>query len=158
MRVLVLAAAFAAVSCAHYTPYTAQQLIDRGTHCIAGVSAAQALDGSATALTTLGYTVTLKNAEQGVVKTAPKTIMVSATGVGNSANATDDGIAWSIQIETAGGDVVLHAVPRAFRNGSEIHDEGIWVAEVMDSKFQDLWNEIDSTLGVKPAPAPAAAK
>jgi hypothetical protein len=44
-------------------------------------------------------------------------------------------------------------VPRGFRNGSEIDQEGVWVAEVMDAKFRDLWREIENNLGVLQAPA-----
>lgn len=135
------------LGCVHYTPYTFEQLAERGTHRVFGRMPDQAIEACAAALETLGYRVTVKNAEQGLVKTAPHSIMTSVAGGRGYARVTEDGLAWAIQVEKAGNDVVLYAAPRGFRNGSEFKDEGMWVAEVMDAKFQDLWNEIDSTMG-----------
>lgn len=71
------------------------------------------------------------------MKTSPATMMTSATGNASQAEVVEDGLAWSLAVEATGGDVVVHATPRGFRNGSEVHDEGMWVAEVMDAKYRE---------------------
>lgn len=143
-----------AAACAHYTVLSQAQLAERGTHRYTNTTRETATEACATALATLGYRVTVKEPDTGIVKTAPASIMTSATGGRGYANITDDGLAWSIVVEPSGGDVILHATPRGFRNGSELRDESMWVAEVMDAKFRDLWREIDGTLGARLPPKP----
>jgi hypothetical protein len=147
---LVLAAALAtlAPACVSYHPLTPAELSLRGTHRYPGVARERATDACAVALATLGYQVTLKEPESGVIKTAPKVIMVSATGGPGYANATEDGLAWSVDVEQAGSDSVVHATPRGFRNGTEMHEENMWVAEAIDGKFDDLWHEVDGVLKI----------
>lgn len=139
--------------CAHYTPYTAPQLAAKGTHPARGQSVASTVEAAAVSLTTLGYRITVKDTERGIVKTSARPIMTSATTSGGqysaSSEVVEDGLAWALLVEADGSGAVVHATPRGFRNGSELHDEGMWVAEVMDAKFNDLWAELDSTLGVK---------
>ena len=147
-------------SCAHsphYTAYTAPQLAAKGTHQVAGKDVAATVEALVVSLTTLGYRVTLKDPERGIVKTSAKPMMTSSTTVATgsqysataSSEVVEDGLAWALQVEASGSDAVVHATPRGFRNGSEMHAEGMWVPEVMDPKFLDLWSELDSTLGVK---------
>jgi hypothetical protein len=146
-----------ASGCVHYTPYTAPQLAAKGTHPAPGQNVASTVEAVAVSLTTLGYRVTVKDAERGIVKTSAKPIMTSATTTASggqysataSSEVVEDGLAWALSIEADGSGAVVHATPRGFRNGTELHDEGMWVAEVMDAKFNDLWNELDSTLGLK---------
>ena len=145
---LVLLSSFLVIACGHYTVLTPAQVAERGTHRYANVSREAGTEACATALSTLGYKVTVKRTESGVVRTAPATIMVSATGGAGYANASEDGLAWGIVVEPSGADVVVHATPRGFRNGSELHDANMWTAEIMDAKFQDLWREVDGTLNV----------
>jgi hypothetical protein len=153
MRSFVLCCFLALVvpACGHYTVLSPAQLTERGTHRYGNTSREKATEACATALSTLGYKVTVKQPESGIVKTAPASMMTSATGGAGYANVTEDGLAWSLVVEPSGSDVVIHAKPRGFRNGSEMQDEGMWVAEVMDGKFGDLWREIDGTLGVQPS-------
>jgi hypothetical protein len=146
--VLCSALAFVIPACGpHYTTLSPAQLTERGTHRYANATREKATEACAVALATLGYKVTVKQPESGVVKTAPSSIMTSATGGAGYADVTEDGLAWSIAIDSAGSDVVVHATPRGFRNGSEVRDDGMWVAEVMDAKFGDLWREMGATLG-----------
>ena len=133
-------------SCASYTPLSQKQLTDMGTHRFAKVNRAKLTEASAVALETLGYRVTLKQPAAGVVKTSPTTVMTSATGHAHAASVTQDGLAWTLRIEQTGSGAVVRATPRGYRNGSEMRRDGMWVAEVMDQKFQDLWREIDTTL------------
>jgi hypothetical protein len=143
-----------AAGCQSYTVLSPAQLSAKGTHRYGNSSKEQVTGACTTALTTLGYKVTVSEPGSGVVKTAPSSIMTSATGGAGYANVTDDGLAWSIVVEATDGGIVVHATPRAFRNGTEIHEKGIWVAEVMDAKFADLWRELDETLGAKAVVAP----
>ncbi|MDB5220426.1 MAG: hypothetical protein JWO86_8353 [Myxococcaceae bacterium] len=144
-----------AAGCQSYTVLSPAQLTAKGTHRYGGNASREQVTGACTtALTTLGYKVTVSEPASGIVKTAPSSIMTSATGGAGYANVTDDGLAWSIVVESAGESIIVHATPRAFRNGTEIHEKGIWVAEVMDAKFADLWRELDETLRAKAVAAP----
>ena len=145
------------LACIHYTTLTPTQLSERGTRRYANTSSEKALKACADSLSTLGYKVTVVQPESGIIKTAPHSIMTSATGGAGYANVTDDGLAWAVAVEQSGNDVVVHATPRGFRNGSEVHEDGMWVAEVMDAKFKDLWNEIDQNLGTVGVGAPVRA-
>ena len=136
-------------ACASYTPLNQSELSERGTHRYPNVSRERLTEASATALATLGYRVTVKQSRKGLVRTAPATIMTSAYGTNYAANLQEDGLAWSMRIDKSGKGAVIHAQPRGFRNGSEYHDDGMWVAEVMDAKFKDLWREIDSSLAAE---------
>ena len=155
-RALTAVLSLFASACVHYTPYTAVQLAEKGTHAAPGQSVASTVEAVAVSLATLGYRVTVKDPERGIVKTSAKPIMTSATTTVSggeytatgSSEVVEDGLAWALRVEADGSGAVVHATPRGFRNGSEIHDEGMWVAEVMDAKFQDLWSELDSTLGI----------
>ena len=146
-----------AAGCQSFTVLSPAQLSAKGTHRYGNSSKEQVTGACTVALTTLGYKVTVSEPAAGIVKTAPSSIMTSATGGPGYANVTDDGLAWSIVVESAGGSIVVHATPRAFRNGTEVHKEGIWVAEVMDAKFADLWRELDETLRAKAIAAPPHA-
>jgi hypothetical protein len=150
---LVASLAVATPACAEvFHPLTPAALAERGTHRYPGVDRDKATDACAVALETLGYKVTMKDPATGLVKTAPKTIMVSAVGHGATADVTEDGLAWSLAVEQSGSDVVVHATPRGFRNGSEMHEENVWVAEAIDSKFDDLWHEVDGVLRLPTTP------
>ncbi len=151
----------APLACANYTPITPAQLVERGTHRYANVTVEKATQGCATALATLGYKVTVTEAQSGVVKTAPLAFTATATTkasaqkdplTGNvSAHAetemTQDGLAWRVAVEGTGADVIVRLTPRAYRNGSEITEGEIWIAEVMDAKFRDVWREVDAAVG-----------
>ena len=130
-------------------PLTPAQLADLGAHRYPGVTREHATEACAAALATLGYNVTVREPATGIIKTAPRTIATTATGGRYSASVTDDGLAWTVAVEPSGSDVVVHVTPRGYRNGSEVHAENMWVAEVMNDKFKDLWTEVDSNLGAR---------
>ena len=153
MKAFVLCVFFAVAAPGCFPPVlTPAQLTERGTRRYANVRREKATEAAATALATLGYVVTVEDRASGVVKTAPLKILSTMTitdGEG-SATTTEDRLAWILTVEASGPDVVVHAVPRGFRNGSELHDANMWQAEVMNAKFQDLWREIDETLRMGP--------
>src|SRR5262249_50776534 len=72
--------ALPAPACSHHTVLSPAQLSERGTHRYANTSREKATEACAIALATLGYNVTVKQPEPGIVKTAPASIMTSATG------------------------------------------------------------------------------
>ena len=76
--------------------------------------------------------------------------MVTATssysGNSGSAEVQDDSLAWTVQVTNGSGGAHIRAVPRGFRNGSEMRGDDIWVAKVIDPKFDDFWHEVDSNL------------
>jgi hypothetical protein len=143
---LLLAAAAPACGGPSYHPLTPAQLAQRGTRRYPNLTREQATKASAAALATLGFEVTVTDVSAGVVRTAPKVIQVSAVGGYGYASAIEDGLAWSVHVDSAGKDAVVHCTPRAFRNGTEMHDPNVWVAEAIDDKFRDFWHELDGDL------------
>ena len=139
--------------CYHYHLLTPAELASRGTRQFSQTTQTQAVEATASALETLGYKVTLKVPETGLLKTAPKVFVVYATGNASSATAHEDAVAWNVQVEPASTGVVIHASPRGFRNGTEITERGM-PDVVIEPKFRDLWKEISSSLG---SPAVEAA-
>jgi len=131
-----------------YHPLTPAQLAQRGTRSYSNLTREQATEASAAALATLGFEVTVTDVSAGVVKTAPKVMHVTAVGGYGYASAIEDGLAWSIQVDSAGKDAVVHCTPRAFRNGAEMYAPNVWVAEAIDDKFRDFWHELDGDLHV----------
>jgi len=155
-RLLALALGIALSACAtgpHVHPLTEAQLAERGTHRYPSADVGTVTNACARALAALGYDVVTRDEQQGVVKTAPKTFEVRVVGNGYYAQASEDGLAWNVQVEGSASGAVLHATPRAFRNGSEIRRRDVWVAEAIDDKFADLWSEMDGALSAKPLAA-----
>ncbi len=158
-NVLIGLSAVLLSACTHYQILTSEQLSERGTKTYKGVSVEKSIEATLAALETLGYNITLKEvkAKMALIKTAPLDVMTSATGTASgtanhsviAANVTRDGLSWALLIRPDGNDVRINARPKAYRNGAEMTGEGIFVAEVMDPRFRDLWNEIDSILNMK---------
>lgn len=123
--------------CTTYQVLTSDQLSERGTKVYKGVSVERSIEATLAALKVLGYDVTLKEvkAKMALIKTAPM---------------NRDGVSWALLIRPDGDDVQIKARPKAYRNGAEMTGEKVFVAEVMDPRFRDLWNEIDGLLVGKP--------
>jgi len=144
MKTAMLSLSLLFAGCFHML--TPTELSDRGTRVFKKVAVSRATNACAEALETLGYKVTVKALEVGMVTTAPKVIMVSASGGNGYAAMTEDALSWSVNVKTKGNVLRVHAVPRGFRNGSDISQRGM-PDVVIDPKFNDLWNELASTLG-----------
>lgn len=159
----------AATGCVSYTVLGPAELQQRGTRSFAGVSREAAVEASAVALESLGYRVTQRAADAGLVKTAPKEIFAEAhtdtdvkrspisdrvSGAESTTTVQRDALAWTLRITPSGDGVTILATPRAYRNGDEIDDPNAFVAEVMDPKFAALWREVGDSMGTaQPAPA-----
>jgi hypothetical protein len=152
---------------------TPAELQAHGTRRYPNVARDKVVDACATALANLGYDVTQKTPEMGQVRTKPKTVGVSArtSSVGSTYHSsrrysttydnsvttqTTAALAWNVLAEASGPDVVVHLTPRAYQNGAEVHEEGIWIGSATDALFNDLFAEIDATLGVQTAPSTPA--
>lgn len=138
----LLLVALAAACAIGVTPLSKADLDKRSTRSFPAVTVAKAVEASRVALATLGYSVTLTNPSLGLVKTGPR-IMYSR-------DAQRDELAWTLHVEAVGAGVLVRAVPRAFRNGTEMTGENVWVAEIIDPKFNDLWRELGSTISAMP--------
>jgi hypothetical protein len=132
-----------------YTQLTPQDLEQRGTRGFPNVSIEGAVAATASALSTLGYVVTLKSANPGLVKTAPRQVSTSATGGRYNAQLITDELSWSIEVFSDQGMTWLRATPHAFRNGAEMGGTA-FVAEVLDPRFNDLWRELTETMSMRP--------
>jgi hypothetical protein len=103
---------------------------------------AQVLDASVVALRTMGFEVVV--AEGGTVKTAPKPIMVTASGGGGVAYAASNDMAWDLTFESAGDGTKVHAVPRMISAGTSY--DGPVQADYIEKAMADLFKEIQSNL------------
>jgi hypothetical protein len=130
-RILLTLVLAAAAGCIHVLK--PNEIAQRGTRPYPNVTQEQATEASAQAMTTLGFQVTQKDAQNGLVRTAPKAFMESAhataVGSGNTATASavsyEDAIAWDIKIDSSSDGVVLHAMPRAYTNGNDVTERGL---------------------------------
>ncbi len=64
--------------------------------------------------------------------------------------ASRDEISWTLNFRDAGNVVTVRAIPRGYKNGSEVTGDKVWVDRVLDPRFNDLWNELSATLQVAP--------
>jgi hypothetical protein len=102
---------------------------------------------SVTALKTLGFEVVVEDAESGIVKTAPKPLVATASGTATTAIAVTNDLAWTIEVATASEGVDVQAIPRASSGGQSY--DGPYDADYMEKVIVDLFLEIESNLGPK---------
>jgi hypothetical protein len=127
-----------------------EELEQRTTRHFPAATRQQAVEACSTALATLGYEVTFKQLERGIIRTSPKVIVRRAHGYGGHAVASEDALGWAISVTPVDQGVRIAARPRAFRNGRENNIP--WVAHVIDGLFRDLWKEIEQMLGSAVSP------
>jgi hypothetical protein len=137
--------ALAAVGCGR--TITADQVKALGKRTYPGRSRAELVGASSIALKTLGYEVVVEDAESGVIKTAPKPLVATASGTSTSAIAVTNDLAWMIEVTADGDGVAVQATPRATSGGQAY--EGPYNADYMEKAIVDLFKEIESNL--KPA-------
>ncbi|GAC1361134.1 MAG: hypothetical protein NVSMB47_13570 [Polyangiales bacterium] len=124
---------------------TPAEIEQHGTRPYPTKSRAQVVKASAAALQTLGFEVVVVDEQHGWVKTAPKVMQTHAVGNAYGATAIQDSLAWTLEIDAAGSGALVHAHPRAYRNGQSL-DERNMLAAYMERAFNDLFREIDSNL------------
>ena len=152
--------------CTSYTVLGPAEMQQRGTRSFPGVTREKAVEASAVALESLGYKVTQRSADAGLVKTAPLEIFVEAhteteversvitdrvSGAQSTTTAQRDALAWTLRVTPSGDGVTILATPRAYRNGDAIDDPNAFVAEIMDPKFAGLWREVGDSMTVAQA-------
>ena len=121
------------------------------TDVATGMRAAEA------ALRTLGFEVTVVSAETGIVKTAPRDFMSSASGARNQATVYRDELAWTVTLTAAGDKLPVKASPKAYTNGNPVPPDRI-PAEALDPKFTAFWNELDAAMITARTPPAEAAR
>jgi hypothetical protein len=138
--VLALSAVPTFVACAR--TLTPEQVSELGKKSYPTHAPEAVMKASVTALRTLGFEIVV--AEGGQVKTAPKPVMVTASGGGGVAYAASNDIAWTLTIEPAGDGSSVHAVPRMITGGTSY--DGPVDAAYMEKAVADLFKEIESNL------------
>ena len=154
--VLLFLAALVLLAAACARTITPAEIERKGTKPYPKQGRAQLVQATSVALKTLGFDVTVSDPNAGKVKTAPKTIQVTAVGSRYSATAYSDSLAWVIDVtpDSSGGSV-LRARPRAYRNGVPL-DETNLTASYMDRAFRDLFREIEDNIPGYVATTPPA--
>ena len=113
----------------------------------AGRKRDELVKASVIALKTLGFQVVVEDAESGVVKTAPKPLVATASGSASTAIAVTNDLAWTIEVTPAGEGVDVQATPRASSGGPSY--DGPYDADYMEKAVADLFKEIESNLKPK---------
>ncbi|HEY3495141.1 MAG TPA: hypothetical protein VGK73_10665 [Polyangiaceae bacterium] len=129
---------------------TAAEVQTLGKRPFPGRTRAEVVKASVIALRTLGYEVIVSDEATGQVKTAPKQMVVTASGSANTAVAVSNDLAWMLEVSEAPDGVVVQATPRATSGGQSY--DGPYNADYMEKVIADLFKEIQSNL---PAGAPA---
>jgi hypothetical protein len=126
-------------------PLTPAELDRNENHSYPGRSRAQVYRATATALRSLGYEITLADDGAGRIKTAPKLITATAHGSGSGAVATENSVAWNIDVTSASGGAALRAEPRGYSGGQVVPPNQI-NGMYLKKLFATLYGEIDSDL------------
>jgi ABC-type uncharacterized transport system auxiliary subunit len=124
---------------------TAAEITQLGTRAYPRQSPGQLLKASTVALKTLGFQIAVVDPGALRVKTAPKVQQVHAVGGAYSASTIADSLAWTIDVSVDHGVAVVHAQPRAFRNGLPLDETNI-TATYMERAFDQLFREIEENL------------
>jgi hypothetical protein len=133
---------------------TPAELQDWGTRTYAGTTTAAAFKASNSAVRALGYDVASSDAGSGQLRTAPKVVVVTASGNEYSATAVSNSLAWDIDVSQGSQGVVIHATPRGYSAGQSIPATK-FSASYAKKAFETLFSEIEHDLGVAPPPSNA---
>ena len=147
--VLVVALAMTAcVSAMQPRTLTTAELAQRGTRMYSA-DVVTGMKAAIVALQTLGYEITVNDPGTGMIKTAPRDIMVAAyNGV-----LTRDELAWVLVVTPTASGIQVTATPHAYSNGTEVPPHQIPAVSI-EPKFTTLWNELDADMKVVAAAAP----
>lgn len=129
-------------------PATPAELQDWGTRTYSGTSKAAAFKACVTAVRTQGYDVVTADAGLGQVRTAPKTVSVTAVATSSyTAAATSNQLAWDLDVTTSPAGTVVHATPRGYSAGQEVPATKMNSAYVKKA-LETLFSEIERDMGV----------
>lgn len=140
---VVFGVAIAPAACA--PALTPSDVERNGTRTYAGTTREQALRASVAALRSLGYETALVDEGAGRVKSAPKLLVVHASGSRYSARATGSSLAWDIDVSTGNRGAVVRARPRAYEGGQSVPPSKM-NGEYMKRLYETLFTEIESNL------------
>jgi hypothetical protein len=148
----LLVATLSLVACRTVTP---AELHDWGTRTYAGTTKAAAFKASFDAVRTLGYDVATADAGAGQIRTAPKVVVVTASGNQYGATAVANSLAWDIDVTQGSQGIDVHATPRGYSAGQSIPPTRM-SASYAKQAFETLFGEIERDMGVA-APASSAS-
>lgn len=140
---LVLGGAIAQTACA--PPLTAANVEEWGTRSYAGATRRIAFRATVGALKSLGYETAIVDEGVGRIKTAPKLLVVHASGSRYGARATGSSLAWDVDVTVAGGAAIIRARPRGDEGGQGVPIERM-NAEYVKRMYDALFTEIESNL------------
>ena len=149
----LLLVTYALVGCV--IPLSPADLERDENHFYPGRSKAQLYKATLTALQTTGFQVVVNDQGGGKLKTAPKVITATAYGNSYGAVATENAIAWSIDVMPAAGGAALRAEPRAYSGGQLIPPSSV-NGDYLERLFGTLYGAVDENLpgGTPPPPPP----
>jgi hypothetical protein len=128
---------------------TANELAQRGTR-VYSADVPTGMRAAAVALQTLGFEITVNDPASGTIKTAPRDMMMSASG----STVYRDELAWVVVVTAdATRGIQVLATPHAYSNGTEVAPTEI-PADAIEPKFATLWNELDADMKQMAAATP----
>jgi hypothetical protein len=155
MIVLAFALGTSAVTTGCAPTLTPADIDHYGVRSYPGASKAQAFKASVAALKSLGSDTALVDEAGGRVKSAPKLMVVHASGNEYSARATGSSLAWDIEVTAESSGAVVHATPRGYEGGQSVPTSRM-NADYMKRTWDTLFSEIESSLPRKVASTHAA--
>ncbi len=148
---LAILVAIATSSCV--MPLSPADLARNENHYYPGRTRAQVYKAAVTALRTTGFQVVVNDEGAGKIKTAPKVITATAYGNSYGAVATENAIAWSIDMLTAPNGCAIHAEPRGYSGGQVLAPDSM-NGDYLERLFGTLYGAIDENLPPPPPGAP----
>ena len=135
------------------------QLEQHEAHAYPGHTKAQVFSAATSALRSLGYEIVTSDAATGRIKTAPKLVTVTAYGSSSTAVASDNSLAWTLEVSSGADGALLHAEPRGYTAGNLV-DASRMNGSFLERSFATLYGEIDddmpgadSKAAAKPSPS-----
>jgi hypothetical protein len=141
-------------------PMSPAQLAQHEEHPYPGHTKAQVFSAATSALRSLGYEIVTSDAASGRIKTAPKLMTVTAYAGSSTAVASDNSLAWTLEVSSGDDGALLHAEPRGYSAG-QLVDASRMNGSFLERSFATLYGEIDDDMpgrDAKPAAKPFASK
>jgi hypothetical protein len=137
---IAIVALTACVSVMRPRMLTASELAQRGTR-VYSTDATTAMRAATVALQSLGFEITISDSASGTIKTAPRDIMMAASG----GALYRDELAWTLTISSHASGIQVVATPQVYTNGTKLELTQV-PADAIEPKFTTLWNELDADM------------
>ena len=126
-------------------PMSPAQLAQHETHPYPGRTKSQVFTAATSALRSLGYEIVTSDAASGRIKTAPKLVTVTAYGSSSTAVASDNSLAWTLEVSGDGDGAMLHAEPRGYTAGNLVEASRM-NGSFLERSFATLYGEIEDDM------------